>query len=327
MLVINKSDIEQLLSPEQCVELMDSAMRRTSEGRVVLPLRQFMALPRRDGKLGLMPGYLDEPPCFGVKIVSKFSRPPGNPHGTHVGAVMLFDADSGLPCALLEGGTLTALRTAAASALATRTLARPDAHRLAIIGCGEQARRHIEALLQVRPINCIRIWGRSPERLEAFLDALVLPRGVSARAASSVAEAVGEADIVCTVTSAAEPVLQGAWLPRGVHLNLVGSAVPGTAEVDSDCVAHARYYVDYRAAALLQAGELLRAMETGRVSKDHIVGELGEVLLGRVPGRQSDSEITLYKSLGIAAQDLAAAHFVYRRALEEGLCDDVDLDG
>jgi ornithine cyclodeaminase len=313
MLILTRADIRRLLPVAACIEVMATAMKQVSERRVTLPLRQFMAVPGTTGRLGLMPGYIAEPARFGLKIVSKYDRPAGSLHGTHIGAVMLFEAAEGLPLALLEGGTLTAIRTAAASALATRTLARPDASTLGVLGCGEEAHVHIPAMLAVRPITSIKVWGRSAERAKVFVDHLALPAGVTARAVST-AEDATHADVVCTVTSAATPILKGDWIQPGTHLNLVGSAVASTAEVDSTCVARARFFVDYREAALAQAGELLNAIKAGVVTADHIRGEIGDVLLGKVPGRAGASDITVYKSLGISAQDLAAADHVYNAA-------------
>jgi ornithine cyclodeaminase len=327
MLVLTRSEVTRLLPIPACIEVMRDAMMQVSRRQVVLPLRQFMPVPETKGKLGLMPGYIAAPASFGVKIVSKYERPPGSPHGTHVGAVMLFDAEHGLPLALLEGGTLTAIRTSAASALATRTLARPDASRLAIIGCGEEAHYHLQAMLAVRPIREIVVWGRSREKADAFIAHQDIPAQASIRTAATVQEALSSADLVCTVTSAATPILEGAWIRPGTHLNLVGSAIPTTAEVDSTTVTRSRFYVDYREAALAQAGELLTAIKAGLVTPEHIVGEIGDVLNGTKPGRQSADEITVYKSLGITAQDLAAAHAVYAAAKAQGVGHEIDLAG
>lgn len=324
MLILTKSDITRLLPVSACIDVMASAMKQTSARQVVLPLRQFMAVPETKGRLGLMPGYIADPARFGLKIVSKYERPAGSKHGTHVGAVMLFDAAEGLPLALMDGGSLTAIRTAAASALATRTLARPDATTLGVLGCGEEAHVHIPAMLAVRPITEIKVWGRTADRAKAFVQHLDLPAGVSARAVATAEEATA-ADIVCTVTSAATPILKGAWIKPGTHLNLVGSAVATTAEVDDDCVARSAFYVDYREAALAQAGELLNAIKSGRVTAAHIKGEIGDVLLGTAPGRTSASAITVYKSLGISAQDLAAAEYVVTAARAAKVGIDVDL--
>jgi len=318
MLVVPAADVERLLTIERCVPAMRAAMAQVSRREVVLPLRQFMGVPDTAGKLGLMPGYIADPPLFGVKVVSKFPRAAGDPHGSHVGAVMLFDARDGLALALIEGGSLTAIRTAAASALATDLLAKPDARTLAVLGTGEQARRHVEAVRLVRPIERAIVWGRDPGRTRAFADA------VGAEPAASVEAAVAAADVVCTTTSAAEPILAGRWLKPGAHVNLVGSAIPTTAEADVDLVARAAFFVDYREAALAQAGELRRAIETGAVGEDHVRAEIGDVLLGRATGRRGD-EITVYKSLGVTAQDLAAGHVVWRAAAAAGLGTEVEL--
>jgi ornithine cyclodeaminase/alanine dehydrogenase-like protein (mu-crystallin family) len=325
MLILTKSDVEKLLPVGACIEVMDQAMRQVSRRSVVLPLRQFMPVPNTKGKLGLMPGYIAEPARFGVKIVSKYERPAGSPFGTHVGAVLLFEAENGLPLALMEGGSLTAIRTSAASALATRALSRPESKRLAIIGCGEEAHHHLHAMLAVRPFDDVLVWGRSAERAKAFVAAQHVPSGVRISVADSVEQALANADVVCTVTSAATPILHGAWVRPGTHLNLVGSAIPTTAEVDSACVARGRFYVDYREAAMAQAGELLNAIKDGSVTAEHIIGEIGDVLLGTKPGRQNADQITIYKSLGITAQDLAAAQFVYDSAVRANTGLSVDL--
>jgi ornithine cyclodeaminase len=327
MRVLKASDVEALLPMEICIELMAGAMQRVSEGRVVLPLRQFMPIPGTTGRLGLMPGYLAEPECFGLKIVSKFDRAAGSIHGSHVGAVMLFDAQEGVPLALLEGGTLTAIRTAATSALATRILARADAKTLLVCGTGEEAWRHIQALRHVRPFDRVLIWGRSAARVDALVSRARQTLDCDCTRSPDLAVALRSADVVCTTTSATEPYLAGRWLPEGIHLNLVGSAVAQFAEVDGEAVRRSRFYVDFRVAALQQAGELLAAIRCGVVDATHIVGEIGEVLLGTVPGRRTAEEITLYKSLGVAAQDLAAAHYLYQHAEATGAGVQLELGG
>lgn len=312
MRVLAGADVERLLTFDRAIAAMRSAMIQVSRREVVLPLRQFMAVPGVAGKLGLMPGYIADPPLFGAKLVSKFERAPGDPNGSHVGAVMLFDARDGLPVALIEGGSLTAIRTAAASALATDVLSRRDARTLAVLGAGEQARRHVEAMRAVRPIERVRVWSRDAGRCAAFA------ASVGGEAAASVEAAVGDADIVCTTTSASEPILAGAALPEGVHVNLVGSAIPTTAEADVELVRRGIFFVDYREAALAQAGELRRAIDAGVVDAGHIRGEIGEVLLGTAEGRPDAAAATVYKSLGVTAQDLSAAAALMEAAEAEG---------
>lgn len=318
MILLNSSDIRALLPMRACIDLMMDAMVQVSQRRVVQPLRQFMAIPETTGRLGLMPGAIAEPHRFGLKIVNKYVRAPGDPLGTHVGMVVLCDAVSGVVLAILEGGTLTAIRTAATSGLATRLLAREDATHLAMIGAGEEAHVHIEAMLAVRPIDKITVWNRTRAKAEHLLEHLELPRGVEIRIADSAEAAVKQADVVCTVTSSTTPVLKGAILPKGCHVNLVGAAVATSAEVDSAFVKAGKFYVDYREAAMAAAGELLNAIKDGTVTEAHIVGEIGEVLLRTKPGRETSDEVTIYKSLGVSAQDLVAAEFLYQQAKGKG---------
>lgn len=318
MLILDRAAVAACLSHGDCIDALDPAMRAVSAGNAIMPLRQYLSIPGTSVRFTLMPGYVDAPRCFGVKVVSKAEREPGSPWGSHVGAVMVFSPDDGVPVALLEGSELTAIRTAAASALATRELARPDARRLAMIGCGLQAEHHVRALLEVRPIDRIAVWGRSPARAEALRERLAVPPGVVVEVADSVAAAVADADIVTTVTSARKPVLAGEWLRPGTHVNLVGAAVRDAAEADVDVVKRSRFFVDYRASAMAQAGELNDAIEQGVVTAAHIAGEIGEVLSGTVPGRRSETDITVYKSLGVAAQDLAAGWRAWQRARERG---------
>lgn len=312
MRVLNRQAVAESLSHAECIEAVEAAMRAVSRGDTIMPLRRYMDIPGQGGKFTLMPGYLGEPCTFGVKIVSKYPRSPDSPHGSHVGAVMIFDSEEGIPLALLDGNELTAIRTSAASALATRILARPDGATLAILGTGTQARHHVQALTCVRPITEVRVWGRTGAHARRLVRRL--PASVSGSVCDSAREAVEGADLVCTTTSAAEPVLEGKWLAPGCHVNLVGAAIASSAEADIDVVTRSRFFVDYRASAMDQAGELLAAIRDGAVSESHIAGEIGEVLDGNAPGRRDDGEITVYKSLGVAAQDLAAACAAFRNA-------------
>jgi ornithine cyclodeaminase len=325
MRLIGRHDVERALPIAACIEAVAAAMVATSAGEADLPLRMHLPIRGSAGKLVVMPGALVPAKVFGLKIVSKFPRRAGDPHGSHVGMVVIFDADTGLPLAMLEGGTLTEIRTAAASALATRELSRPDSKVLAVLGTGAQARWHALAMPVVRPIQEIRIWGRNVAHANTLAEQLRGAGAAQIHVASDAASAVRGADIVCTTTSSPEPILRGEWLAPGMHLNLVGSAIPTTAEVDVECVRRARFYVDSRTSAAAEAGELRAAINAGIVTADHIVGEIGEVLAGKVPGRQRVDEITLYKSLGVASQDLAAGLLAYRNATAGGFGKDVDL--
>ncbi|GAB5486897.1 MAG: ornithine cyclodeaminase [Parasphingorhabdus sp.] len=325
MRIITQSEVERMLPVSACVDVMRDAMLATSRRDVTLPIRQFMPVPDAPGKLAIMPGTLGDPACFGIKLVCKYDRPHGDPLGTHVGMVMLFDSVKGVPLAMIEGSSLTAIRTSAASALATDILARPDSSRLAIIGNGEQAMRHVHAMRAVRNIEYITVWGRDSERASTFASEVFEATGVETVASVSTADAVAEADIICTTTSAKEPILFGNDLKPGQHVNLVGAAIPTSAEVDDEAVSKSRFYVDYRDAAMAAAGELLGAIERGVVTEDHIAGEIGEVADGKAQSRQNDKEITMYKSLGVASQDLAAAYAIWQMAEAENGGTTIDL--
>ena len=210
-------------------------------------------------------------------------------------------------------GEVTAIRTAAASAVATDALARPDTRRLAILGYGEQAETHARAMMRVRPIETIRVWGRSPERAQAFAARMGAELGLPVTAAPDVATAVANADIICAVTAAREPILTSAMVADGTHINLVGSSVPGPVEVDDDLVVRARFIADSREGVLKQGAEFLHAKAAGRIGDDHIVAEIGQVLAGDIPGRRAPGEVTIYKSLGHVVQDLASAWALYSR--------------
>jgi len=317
--VIGGADVRRLLPYGDCVEAVASAMRAVSAGRTIMPLRQIMRLPGGQGALGTMPGYLADPECFGIKLLSLF---PGNPAvglSSHLGLYVLCEAGNGRPLALMEASALTAVRTAAASVAATRMLARADSRVLAIIGTGEEAGSHIEAFQAVHPFERLLVWGRNPDAAKSLADRARRLGFLEIQAVGSVKQALAMADVACTVTSSPDPLLHGADVRPGTHLCLVGASIPSSREVDDECVAMSRFFVDYRASAMAQAGELLHAIGQRVVTEAHIVAEIGDVLAGRVPGRRSDAEVTVYKSLGVAAQDLAAATLVYRRSVELGV--------
>ena len=306
MLVLNRKAVERSLKHSDCIDIVRSTMRSVSAGDIVMPLRYWMPVPDSGGgKMAVMPGYLGDPRCFGIKLVNKFPRPAESELGTHVGAVIVFDAEEGTPVAMLDAGAVTAVRTSAASALASQTLARKDARTLTILGAGEQAYHHIRAHESIPSIREVLVWARKPDRAQAMIDSLDLRHGVQASVATDIEPAVTKADILCAVTSANEPVFHGAWLSPGAHVNLVGAAVRDAKETDSDTVLRSRFFVDYRASAFDQAGELLDAAVDGD-PESLVAGEIGEVIAGKIEGRQSDEQITVYKSLGVAAQDLAA---------------------
>lgn len=325
MKIITESMVEQHLDMPDCIDAMREAMITVSKGDALLPIRQFMPVKGADGKMAIMPGSMTDPACFGIKLVCKYVREPDSPYGTHVGMVLVFDSDKGLPLAMIEGSSLTAIRTAAASALATKYLAPQTTNTLLIMGCGEQARRHIEAMLAVRAPKEILVWGRSYAKAQEFAAATRQKLGVEITAIQCAETAVKHADLICTTTSSVEPILKGEWLKPGTHVNLVGAAIPTSAEVDTTAVARAEFFVDYRPAAMAAAGELLNAIEAESVGESHIRAEIGEVAAGIKTGRTSDDAITIYKSLGVAAQDLAAGNALYRKALTLGFGQDIEM--
>jgi ornithine cyclodeaminase len=270
------------------------------------------------GLMGLMPGAL-EGAGFGIKLLSLY---PGNPAvelSSHLGLVILFEPDHGRPVALIDAAEVTAIRTAAVSAVATDLLAAPGAGDLAILGSGEQAASHLEAMLCVREVRRVRVWSRTTAHAEAFARREGERLGLEIETAPNVRDAVAGADLVCTTTGAPEPILQGAWLSPGAHVNAVGSSIPHTAEIDAELLLGARFFVDFRPSAEAEAGEYLRARAAGLIGQDHIAGEIGELAAGLVQGRGSPQEITLFKSLGVSAEDLAVARFLLDRAQVEGV--------
>lgn len=318
MLSLDRQKIESLLPPGECVEVMAEALSALARGDALQPLRQAHWLPDHRGLLGLMPGALldgGREAVLGVKVITVFPGNHARGEETHLGSVLLFDSGQGTPLAILDAAAVTAVRTAAVSALATRLLAREGASRLALLGSGTQARTHLAALREVRPLRQVRVWSRHPENARRFAEEESARHGLPIEAAATAREAVAEADVICTVTSSTEPVLEGAWLAPGAHVNAVGACTPSAREIDTELVRRARLFVDRRESALAEAGDLLIPILEGAVGEDHIVGELGDLLLGLLPGRRSAEEITLFESLGLAVEDLAAARHVWRKSL------------
>lgn len=305
---VTAEEVARLLPYEECIPLMREAMIALSTGRTRQTLRQIVDLPAGRA-FGVMPGAILDGGAFGAKLVSVYPDNFARGRGSHQGIVALFDPDSGAPAAILEAGEITAIRTAAASAAATDALARPESRRLAILGYGEQAWRHVEALRVVRPIEEVLVWGRSFEQAQLFA-ARVKALGLAAAAKSDVESAVAGADIICTVTAAAEPILGSFAVGDGAHVNAVGSSRAGRAEIAGDLVARARFFADHKEGVLSQGGEFIRAREAGLVDEDHLLGEIGEVFAGSLVGRTGPADVTLYKSLGSVVQDLASAEHI-----------------
>jgi ornithine cyclodeaminase len=326
-LVITQRDVPSLLPMKECVDVMAEALRATSRGDAVLPLRSMVWLPDRSGLLGLMPAYLGSPRTLGLKVVSVMPGNHGTEYDSHQGVVLLFDIAHGSLLTVIDATSITAIRTAAVSGAATRLLAREDAGDLAILGSGVQARTHLEAMSAVRPLRRVRVWSRDSGRASAFAERESRRFACPVEAVEDARAAVSGADLICTTTSSREPVLRGDWIAPGAHINAVGACFAAWRELDTRAVLRSRLYVDLRESALHEAGDILIPIAEGAIGEDHIVGELGEALLGTAPGRRTPEEITLFKSLGIAVEDLAAAHTIYRTALERGAGTALDLGG
>lgn len=310
--MIDAQQVRASLGMRDCIEVMAVAMKAVTLGSIAVPPRILMPLIDSSGILAVMPGSASEPFVYGAKIVSLHAKNPLQGRPAIQGFVVLFDHETGTPTALVDGAEITSLRTAAASALATRLLARESARTLGILGCGVQAASHLEAICSVREIAEVRVWGRSFSKAQAFTEehsgtvsARLCPVG-SAREAA-------DCDIVCAVTNAHQPILEGQWLRPGCHVNLVGAHSPVTREADTALIVCASVFVDSMKGALEEAGDLLIPIHEGAIGRSHIKGELGELLLGRIRGRCNDQEITVYKSLGLVAQDLLAAHAVFAK--------------
>ena len=310
MRFIDREEVARRLTYEVCIPIVRAAMIAFSRGETKQLLRSIIPLSG-DRVFGVMPGAMGVHGPFGAKLISVF--PENFAHGvqSHQGLVILFDPDSGAPVCAVHAGELTAIRTAAASAVATDILARKDSRRLAVLGYGEQAATHARAIRKTRDIESIVVWGRSAERGRVFAERMHEELSLPFVAAESAREAVRFADIICTVTSAAEPILKGEWVRPGTHVNVVGSGFAGPVEVDSDLVVNSRFIVDSREGVLRQGAEFLRAKEAGLIGDEHIVAEIGQVLAGDIPGRRSPDEITVYKSLGHVVQDLSTAWALY----------------
>lgn len=305
MRLIDAAEVRANLTYELCIPVVREAMIALSAGETRQLLRSIMHF--EDGRMfGVMPGALGDAAAFGAKVLSVFPKNFEAGRPSHQGVVLMFDPVTGELACVAEAREITAIRTAAASAVATDALARPDARRLAVLGYGEQAETHLQAIGKVRDLESIVVWGRSSDRARAFADRMAAHAAAPVSVAPNAQAAVADADIICTVTASAEPVLKGAWLKPGAHVNLVGSSFAGPAEVDSDLVVRSRFIADYREGILKQGAEFLHAKAAGLVSDDHVVGEIGQVLAGALPGRQSPDQITVYKSIGHIVQDLAS---------------------
>jgi ornithine cyclodeaminase len=319
ILILNHDEVSKLLPIKECIPVMREALIALAAGKVHLPLRSIIRPPEAKGLLGLMPSYVSgDHAAYGLKAVCLF---PGNPalgKDAHQGAVLLFSAETGELLALMNASAITAIRTAAATGVATDLLARVDASQLAILGSGVQAHTHLIAMAEVRAIKHCRIASRHIEHAHQFANEMRQNVSFAIEPVATVAEALDGADLIVTATNSAEPIVKREWISDGAHLNLVGACFPTAREVDSETMAAASLFVDRRESALNEAGDYILAARDGLIGPDHIRAELGELLTGEKPGRTGAQEITIFKSLGISVEDLFAAEYLFGKARRLG---------
>jgi ornithine cyclodeaminase len=313
---ISKERIASLLPMNECIEVMENMFRSLGSGECLQPLRNIMRLPDGTGVLGMMPGYASKLGVMGIKVITVFhaNNEVGLP--SHQGVVMLFDAKTGKPLMLFDALEITAIRTAAASAVATKLLSGKDSSTLAIIGSGEQAKRHIESIMLIREIKQINISSRKEENAKKLGEQASEQYNIPVKVFTDVKEAVANADIICTVTASKEPVIKDEWIANGTHINAVGSSTPMARELDTATILRSKLFADCYESIYKEAGDLLIPKKEGVVNDDHVKGEIGEVLLGTKKGRVNDEEITVFKSLGIAAEDIFSAFHIYEKINE-----------
>ena len=332
-LLVSHREVAGLLPMRECIDAMADAFRALAIGEARLPLRQVIPLPGSPNLFALMPGDIGvnsrerHRAAVGAKVITVFPGNDKTPFDSHLGVVLLFEADMGRLLAIIDASSVTAIRTAAVSGVATKLLSNPDAGDLAILGAGVQAMTHLEAMKTVRALRRVRVWSRTPERCDRFIEKAQRKFGVTIEPMRTAEACVQGADIICTVTASREPVLLGTWIQPGAHINAVGAALPTARELDSAAVVRSRVYVDRRESALAEAGDILIPMSEGVLNAGHIRGEIGGVLMGSEPGRESPNEITLFKSLGLAIEDLAAARHIYDKGVALGTGVWVSLGG
>ena len=308
---LSESDVRDVLTMRELIDAMEMALIAFSAGRVVQPVRTVVEIGERSF-FGLMPALDSEGSMLGTKLVSVVPGNTAKGLPSHQAAIVLFDPASGALLAVTDGRYITEARTAAVSAVSVRLMARPDAEVLAIIGSGVQAHSHLEALPLVRDFREIRVWSPNAERLQRFVS------GRNIIACESAEQAIRDADVVVLATSSIAPVIEDAWVAHGTHVIAVGACRPTHRETDPRLVARAVVVVDSRAAAMQEAGDILLAIEDGLIGPGHIHAELGEVASGAKSGRQHGGQVTLFKSLGLAIEDVVSAGLAYRRALAAG---------
>jgi ornithine cyclodeaminase len=319
-LILSEADVRAVLTMRDLIDAMETALAQFAAGATEQPLRTILPVRGSDGGLfGVMPASLADPPAVGAKLVTLFHGNTARGIPTHLASIVLLDHVTGALTALMDGRYITEARTAAVSAVSARLLAREDAGRLAILGSGVQARSHLEAIPCVRPIRDIRVWSPNPESRDRFVREMAGTTAADLHAVDSAELAARDADIVVTVTAAVRPVLMDAWVKPGAHVVAVGACRPNQQELDPDLVTRGRLFVDSRTGALAESGDVLIPMAAGRFGPDHIAAELGALIRTSGRGRTSADEVTIFKSLGMAVEDVAAARLVHERARARGI--------
>jgi alanine dehydrogenase len=316
--LLTEEHVKSLLPMSELIVAMESAVARFSAREVLQPVRTVLSVGPTKAYFGLMPAYIEQPSRLGAKLVTVFNDNHRRGLPSHLATIVLLDPDTGALLALMDGRYITEARTAAVSAVSARHLARPDAGTLAIIGSGVQARSHLEAYAEVRQLVDVRVWSPNPRSRDRFV--ADMSGHVSARITNcaSAQQAVEGADLVVLATSSPTPVVEDTWIAGGAHVVSVGACRPDQREMAPDLVSRARLFVDSRAAAMVESGDVVLGMREQRFGESHVAGELGEVVLGRIAGRQASDEVTIFKSLGMAVEDVVTADLVFRKAIETG---------
>ena len=316
--LLTEDHVKSLLPMPALVQAMEAAIARFSAGDVLQPVRTVLTVGPTRAYYGLMPAYIEQPSRMGAKLVTVFNDNHKRGLPSHLATILLFDPDTGSLIAIMDGRYITEARTAAVSAVSARHLSRPDATSLAIIGSGVQARSHLEAYAEVRPLETVRIWSPREESRTRFVTDMQPHVATRIEATATPEQAVSGADLVVLVTSSPTPVIDSRWVKDGAHVVSVGACRPDQREMAPELVARGRLFVDSRAAALVESGDVVQGIKEQRFDASHVAGELGEVVLGRVPGRQTADQITIFKSLGMAVEDVVAADLVLQKAIETG---------
>jgi ornithine cyclodeaminase len=322
--LLTAANVAGLVSMDELIEAMDGALRQFSAGGVEQPVRTVVPLAEQK-VFAVMPAYVRVPGAVGAKLVSVFGANTALNLPTHLATILLFSPNTGALVSVMDGRVITEMRTAAVSAVSARALARDEAETLAIIGSGAQARSHLEAMERVFELKEIRVWSPTPDHQMAFITEMSETTETKIIGSNSAEEAVHHADLIVLATSSAEPVIQSEWIARGSHVISIGACRPNQREMDPALLGRGRVFVDSRAAALVESGDIVMGIQQGHFTASRIAGELGEVLAGKIKGRNSPADITIFKSLGLAVEDIVAADLIYRKAIEQDVGDELEL--